>query len=131
MSYFRTGSQHGASHWPKPHHGLVSEYQASGIPYLTGSSGAQTNEKVEFPYVTRWIVVSAHGGATKIGFSSTGITNDQHITIPSGEISPRLELKCTDIWVTSAGGFNLVAGLTNVTGSNFPDISTLEGIVGA
>ena len=119
---------------PYSHHGNVAEYQCSSIPWLQEYATA-SNQKVEFPFVTRWIVVTAVGvtpttHAVKIAFSSTGIANSQYITIPAGSMSPRIEVKCTHMWVTSAAEVNIMAGLTNVHTSQFPDITGLDGIVG-
>ena len=123
-----TGSR--GQNWPSPHHGMVGEYQQSSIPWLQEYASA-TNQNVNFPFVTRWIVISATGGAVKLAFSSTGIANSQYITIPNGEMSPRLEIKCKSIWVTCTGAVEIMAGLTNVKADDFPDITGLAGIKGA
>ena len=125
----------GQMNHPITHHGNTAEYQCSSIPWLQEYATA-SNQKVEFPFVTRWIVVTAVGRTAedhdvKIAFSSTGIGNSQYITIPAGSMSPRIEVKCTDMWVTSAAEVNIMAGLTNVHESQFPDITELDGIKGA
>ena len=120
----------GAMNHPYTHHGNTAEYQCSGIPWLKKYSSA-SNQIVQFPFVTRWIVVTAVGGAVKIAFSSTGNANSQYITVPDGQMSARLEIKCTEMWVTCGGEVNIMAGLTNVHESQFPDITGLDGIIGA
>jgi len=117
----------------KPNHGHVAEYQQSSIPWLQELVAAN-NTQVNFPYVTRYIVVSNPSDtAVKIAFSSTGNGNSQYIKIPPATISPRLELKVKSIWVTHAADkeVNILAGLTNVKAADFPDITGLAGIVGA
>ncbi len=117
----------------KPNHGHVAEYQQSSIPWLQELVAA-SNTKVDFPYVTRYIVISNPSDTVvQIAFSATGNGNSQYIKIPPATISPRLELKVKSIWVTHAGGkeVNILAGLTNVKAADFPDITTLPGIVGA
>jgi hypothetical protein len=117
----------------KPHHGHVAEYQSSSIPWLQELVAA-SNTKVDFPYVTRYIVISNPSDTVvQIAFSATGNGNSQYIKIPPATISPRLELKVKSIWVTHAGGkeVNILAGLTNISAADFPDITGLAGIVGA
>ena len=131
MSYYDRDKTHGSVAGlssPRPHHGMTAEYQQSSIPWLQEYASA-TNQNVDFPFVTRWIIVTAVGAAAKIAFSSTGIANSQYLTIPSGEMSPRIEVKCKEIWVTCGAEVNIAAGLTNVV--DFPDITGLDGIVGA
>ena len=118
---------------PRAHHGHTSEYQSSGIPWLQELANA-SNTKVDFPYVTRFIVISNPGNSwVKVAFSATGIANSQYITIPAGAISPRLELKVKSLWISTNGNkeVNILAGLTNVKAADFPDITGLAGIVGA
>ena len=53
----RQGS--GGLHAPEPHHGMVSEYQVSGFPFVFYKSvGALSGDKlvtITLPYVSRWI----------------------------------------------------------------------------
>ena len=117
----------------KPNHNHTSEYQQSSIPFLQELAGAN-NTQVNFPFVTRYIVISNPSDTVvQIAFSSTGNANSQYIKIPPGVVSPRLELKVKSIWVTHAGGkeVNILAGLTNVKAADFPDITGLAGIAGA
>tara|TARA_B100001094_G_C18179304_1_gene799843 strand:- start:893 stop:1264 length:372 start_codon:yes stop_codon:yes gene_type:complete len=117
----------------KPNHSHVAEYQQSSIPWLQELVAAN-NTQVNFPYVTRYIVISNPSDtAVQVAFSSTGNANSQYIKIPPATVSPRLELKVKSIWVTHAGGkeVNILAGLTNVKAADFPDITGLDGIVGA
>ena len=119
--------------YPRAHHNHVSEYQSSVIPWLQELTNV-TNTQVDFPHVTRFIVISNPGnGPVKVAFSSTGIANSQYITIPAGSVSPRLEIKVKSLWVTTDGNkeVNILAGLTGVLASDFPDITSLPGIVGA
>ena len=71
--------------------------------------------------------------AVQIAFSSTGNANSQYIKIPPATVSPRLELKVKSIWVDTNGNkeINILAGLTNIKAADFPDITSLAGIVGA
>ena len=119
--------------YPRANHNHVAEYQASSFPWLQELSNVN-NQQVDFPRVTRFLVISNPGnGPVKVAFSSGGIGASQYITIPPASISPRLELKVKSIWVTTDGNkeVNILAGLTNVLAGEFPDITGWPGIVGA
>ena len=130
----------GLSH-PAPHHGHVPEYQQSCIPFCSASINPDGPDEYEltFPYVTRFINVTAHGAQLSVSFASgqhgTGTTSSNHFEIPADTSTGRLEIKCTAIRLkgssTGAGkGWSVIAGLTNVPSGSFPDISDLAGISG-
>ncbi len=116
---------------PRPHHGHTSEYQSSGIPWVKTISG-QAETPIEFPYVTRFIVISTTH-ATQVAFDDDGIEQTQYFNVPAGTMTARLELKVTKLWIkSSANGAatSILAGLTNVKAEDFPDITELPGIKG-
>ena len=129
-----------------PNHNYVPEYQASGLPFNITDTANGAPIKIEFPFVTRWIVVHniSQGSQTdpiRFGFTEAGVNGQEnsppvernYFELFAGEITPRLELRCKEIWVTTEPGgpktqeFNIMAGLTNITSSQFPDLSG-EGI---
>lgn len=146
MSYYdidRAGNA-GGTQWPEPHHGMVSEYQQSGIPFVFFKSQSDPTENsiitITLPYVSRWIklsVVSA-GNTCRVGFgdfsSTKGVQGDNYIMANVlTAITTPLEIKCKVIKIFVPNGqapvINLVAGLTNVR--QFPDIereADLSGI---
>lgn len=134
------------SNWPAPHHGMVSEYQASGVPFVTSSA---TNEvgtsavRVSFPFVTRWVEVfntdSAVADTIRVGFTSNGVlgvgaTNANYLILSGGQNTGRLELKCAEMYFrqhgASASSFSLIAGLTNVPINQFFTMSGSNGVAG-
>ena len=107
----------------------VGSYQVSGHPYTTGSTdmgSANTELKVEFPYVTKDVTVIASGstGSTqiiKIHFNSNSdgrvLDGGHFITLDSDEDSFTFDVKCKEIYltnITANAGFQLYASLTNV-----------------
>tara|TARA_R100000152_G_C6768241_1_gene193685 strand:+ start:42 stop:446 length:405 start_codon:yes stop_codon:yes gene_type:complete len=100
----------------------VGSYQSSGIPFATGSVNCTTATVIRFPYVTRWVVVTNNGTTNaKIGFSELGVhggSNYFEIGKAGGadltQVSPRLELKLTELWVSGSDKITVVAGLTNI-----------------
>jgi len=151
MAYFNTGSSRGLQSYPKTHHGMVSEFQVSGIPCtLYKAVGALSGDKmitITLPYVSKWIKLKLGGtvgtGATgiRVGFgdysSSLGIQGDNYITaVALNTINTPLELKCKVIKIFVPNAVNdleidLIAGLTSIR--EFPDLGivNLSGITTA
>ena len=151
MSYFdadRNGNVGGMQN-AVPHHGHVAEYQQSCIPYVTSSvTDGQKCERITFPYVTRFIVVSnleaTAGNHIRFGFSEFGtqgehgssVSNEQHgdnyFILAGGQSTGRIEIKCKEIWVAGgstslgfSGGrrYSVLSGLTNVPSGSFPSLT--------
>ncbi len=95
----------------------VAEYQLSGIPYCeTKSVNDDTEGEFNFPRVTRWIVITSNK-PTKVYFK-TGNDGDnaQYFSLPENGVSPRLEIRCANLYVkpTGAAEVSVIAGLTHV-----------------
>ena len=127
--------------WAKPNHNHASEYQVAGWPYVTASVCTNVPFRIEFPQVTQWFQVKvnkAPGVDLKLGFTSAGLSNGHYYLVEGSDktpsVTPVFNLKCKEIWVTTSGAgtasFSLVAGLTNVTGSEFPAMGPANGFVG-
>lgn len=142
------------------HHSNVSEYQASGIPWVhteTVADGDFTQDgagpnyfdklvTINFPFVTRWLMVFVHedqtaiptakigfgingtsGGATSENYCSTGLTNQV-----------RLELKSKKLYIILPGSLQglhpngitveVIAGLTGVKDFPSTDAAYIHGI---
>jgi len=123
--------------WPKPHHGSTAEYGTSGWPFVetgTTATSLSTSVTVTFEYVTRWVQIT-NTGAKDLALSfedpSTSAPGTYY-EIQAGDVSPRLELKCVKLYITSldAAGtsYSLIAGLTSIPSDGFPDISALDGV---
>ena len=101
----------------------VGSYQVSGKPFVTGSINANKPSAVgatlvSFPSVTRWVVVSNNDAEPcRIGFSKDGVSaqvagSNFYLSVPSGSMSPRLELKLTELWISGSTDVSVMAGLT-------------------
>ena len=124
--------------WPNPHHGFVPEYQVSSWPYVTSSQIVTANDikEVQFPGVTRWIKIHNvdHGGTKvmKFGFAQNCFkaVNSNYFTLHAGEMTERLELKCTSIFITADNNttpFSVIAGYTNISTGSFPNLTGSSG----
>jgi hypothetical protein len=107
----------------------VGSYQVSGHPYITGSTSmgaAGTEVKIEFPYVTKDVTVIASGSSIiKVHFNSDSdgrvLDGNHFITLDSDEDSFTFDVKCKEIYITSAtttASFQLYASLTNIAASH-------------
>ena len=104
----------------KPGLGNAASFQVSGIPYVTGGINATQAVGLNFPLTTRWIVVSnVDGNATlKVGFSQNGVDKTNYFEVDQNQISPKLEVKATQVWLSGSNNCSVVAGLTYITTDN-------------
>lgn len=117
-------------------HNNAAEYQVSSIPYtLTDTVANGDTLHVVFPYVTRFLVISSVEDVNLL-FSSTGDADGKknYFVISGGVTTPRLEIKCRELWIKNLSGsdsvVSLLAGLTNVPYRQFPNLEgeNIEGI---
>ena len=105
----------------------VGSYQVSGIPFLSGTLDATNGLLVDFPYVSRWVIISNSGstGGPGLNISLNVNTTVNLYTLQAGQQSPRLELKLTGLALEGgvAGGVSVIAGLTNLPVSRINNIS--------
>ncbi len=115
----------------------VGSYQVAGQPFITGSGGDSPmwtgkEVKVEFPYVTKKILVVLSGTVSndshlRVHFASTGsssrvILGNHYFPLDSHEDSGEIAAKCKEIYISSPSGsggeFWLYAELTNIPTSS-------------
>jgi len=93
----------------------VGSYQASGIPFASGSIDATALNHIEFPSVTRWVQIFNHSATpVSCSFSALGMTSDNYFRVPATSSSPRLEMKITGLFLSGSTNIDVVAGLTNI-----------------
>jgi hypothetical protein len=133
----------------EPGSNYVPAYQVSGIPSaLTLTSlVADRPIRVDFPSVTRWIIISAAESSKinaeiKIAFSEHGINGveqDNFFILPLSSlvdtaltdgvsiVSPVIEVRCKSIWVMATtnniAAVSILAGVTGINNSKFPILS--------
>jgi hypothetical protein len=112
---------------------FVPEYQISGVPYVTSSAADEVTSqdtpiRVDFPEVTRWIVIYNSGSAAvRVGFTANGaraVNTANYFVVKAGTTTPRMELRCKSLFFTkdsaTAADFNIIAGLTTIRSDYFP-----------
>ena len=82
---------------------------------------------------SEWFLTAKNGGGAFIApdlFSPT--KGCKHIRIDKTSTSIRYELKCKSIWVVAHKDviFSVIAGLTNISSSTFPDQTRVNGFAG-
>ena len=120
--------------------GDAGSYQVSGKPWVTGSldistlaDGGDPAFEIEFPTVTRWIIVSNRDSlqtdTVKVAFSPTGYKTNNFFTVTgrSGtglyatDGQARLEVKITKLYLSgSSSKVDVIAGLTDINLSDLP-----------
>jgi len=137
------------AHWTPSNHNHADEYVGSALPFVTSSTANNISaggmpHRIEFPYVTRWIVINNNGDggagtpALRVGFTSRGVfgmSGDaaNHFQIGEGMGSARLEVKTKEIFVVGVGGspaYNVLAGYTNIPTKNIPVLTGSAGFEG-
>ena len=124
-----------------PHHGMTSEYQSSGVPYVSSSHNLADTDPVtfEFPYVTRHFTVFNSGSnAIRVGFTQNGVfaaESANYFILQGDAVSPRMELKCDKLIVakdegTAPNKVSVIAGLTNISPIRFFAMTGSEGVAG-
>jgi len=116
------------------HHGNTAEYMASGFPWVYHHGVDMADQRIEFPFVTQWVLISAPTKDAHIAFRSSqadvaaGTVSNKFIIPANSAII--LPIKCVDLWVDSDGAtdVSVMAGLTGVPREQFPSIIGLEGI---
>jgi hypothetical protein len=130
--------------WPKPHHGSTAEYGTSGWPFVaTGQASSDITDvtEIDFKYVTRWVQITNTDTTENLALSfadPVGEAPATYYTLKPDQISPRFELKCTKLFISSSPStesgtptttdYTLIAGLTSIDKDDFPDISVLDGV---
>tara|TARA_S200002703_G_scaffold69202_1_gene60039 strand:- start:8 stop:436 length:429 start_codon:yes stop_codon:yes gene_type:complete len=113
----------------QPGLGSVGQYQASGTPYLTGSTITGGSEVViGFPCVTKSITIINKDAASddiRVHFASTGtgntITKKHFVTLDSKNSSVTLNVKAAFIYLSAPGAdadFEMTAELTSIIPPN-------------
>jgi len=106
--------------------GNVASYQVSGIPWVSGNIDAYNSpdslKEISFPSVTQWVVVSNNtsevGQTCRVAFSKQGCdgtSGNYYLEVPSGSVSPRLEVKVTQIFLSGSSNMSVMAGLAGIS----------------
>tara|TARA_R110001599_G_scaffold14418_3_gene62793 strand:+ start:118 stop:540 length:423 start_codon:yes stop_codon:yes gene_type:complete len=123
---------------------LIPAYQLSGIPYVTGSTGAAetiTTKQFDFPYVTRFVTISNMNGTVdnelRLAFSAEGLTGTpvtgqkNYFSVPGSSVV-NLEVRCKSVFITTSAAmeWSLCAGMTPIAASEFPALTGSNGFSG-
>jgi len=126
--------------WVAGNHSYVDAYLGSAMPYVSTKvleNGAGPY-KIQFPRVTKFIVVSNTGAnPVRIGFTRGGVLDAtppgdrSYYLLLSAESTPALDIKCIDLWIYAEGldaEFSIIAGYTSIPRQNFPNIENYDGV---
>lgn len=112
--------------------GNVGSYQVSGKPFAKAAINANSATKVEFPSVTRWVMIKNNTSSDlKVGFSAAGLAGTNYFTLTSGSVTSPLELKITELHLLGAASVDVMAGLTFIANSGIDNPSLSPGGAGA
>ena len=113
--------------------GNAASYQASGHPWVSGSSAlvAYDEDRITFPFVTKSITVAQSGsGVLRIHFVPTGSmeTPSQNFwELNSNEDALTMNIKCKEIYLSGRGGttpgYQVFAELTRIPTARMFDLT--------
>ena len=115
--------------WPQNGVNSAASYQISGIPYITGSTGAAENLSApkifDFPQVTKSITLSSNTANKRVylGITANGFNMaPEHYFKVEGLQSVTFDIrtKRVAIQTDNAAEWSLFASLTPITASQFP-----------
>ncbi len=130
-------STHGAA---QPGYGAVAEYQAAGVPWVTGSVSSSTSvvQEYNFPNVTKKITVRNHStaGSLRVGFTRNGVQGSNYFLVDNVVgASVELDVRVTSLFVLGVTGvstYSIFAGLTGIPAKNAPVLTgSVSGTNGA
>ena len=147
---FDTTPSAGTMNHAYTHHNNANEYIASGVPFVytsstinaTADGGTIVEKTINFPMVTRWVMVNIYQNAdpsdlvntAQVGFSlvDDGCSGTADTCSVSAYLCARqrLEIKCNQICIhipanaSSTAQIEVIAGLTGVRGTDFPSQDT-------
>ena len=110
----------------------VGSYQVSGRPFASAAINASTAAVVDFPAVTRWVMIKNNTDSVlKVGFSAAGVAGTNYFTLTSGSVTEPLELKITQLHLLGAASVDVMAGLTFIANSGVDNPGLSPGGAGA
>ncbi len=118
-----------STHTPaQPGYGSVPDYQASGLPWATGSVASSTSiiNKHEFPFVTKKITVRNHStaGGLRVGFTAAGVQGSNFILVDAVVgATIDLDARVTALYVLGVTGgstYSVYAALTPIPAKYAP-----------
>lgn len=94
----------------------VGEFQRAGQPFLSGAINATSTVQIDFPYVTKFIMITNHSGSghCRVAFSANGLAGTNYYRIDSNTTTPPLEIMCRSIWLSGSSNVDIIAGLTGI-----------------
>lgn len=108
-----------------PGPGSLSEYMISGIPWVTSSQVPVGILNVNFLNVTSFFTIkNASANTIKVAFTENGFKTGNYFSLASNEVfSGDLRVKTLFLSSSSTSNFELVAGITSIPASNFPNLT--------
>ena len=111
---------------------IVSEYQASGIPWVSESNVAAGVTKFSFPTVTRDLIVRNNGVSNIfVGFTENGVLGSNGFTLAT-DASFTQPIRVKDMFVSASAttSVSIIAGLTRIPRTAFPILTGSDGFGG-
>ena len=126
--------------WVSSNHNNADEYIGSSFPYLYHfETVADSVLKLKIPYGSRHVTIINNGThAVRVGFSENGVKSNpdpNFFVVKGGLASPRLEIKCKELYflrdgASTATDVSVIVGYTNIPPKNVPFLTGSDGFKG-
>mgnify|MGYP001171665367 FL=1 len=126
--------------WVASNHNNADEYLGSSFPFLHHyETVSNTVLKLSLPYGSRHITIINNGSnAVRVGFTVNGVNsnpNPNFFVVKGGLASPRLEIKCKELYFLRDGSsdatdVSVIVGYTNIPPKNVPLLTGSTGFSG-
>jgi len=105
--------------------GYAPNFQASGLPWATGSLSISNIVKVKFPTVSKFFVIKNTGTSNiRVGFTREGVLSTNHFFTVSSSQTVQFDIQVRDLYFSgTAGTIDMVAGLTPTPYHSFPHLT--------
>ena len=113
------------STFASPGAGALSEYLVSGIPWVTSSQVPASILSVDFLNVISFFTIkNTSSSSIKVSFTQNGFNTGNYFSLSANEVfSADLRVKSLFLSSSLTSSFELVAGVTSIPASNFPNLT--------
>ncbi len=111
-------------------YGNVAEYQISGTPFVStsGITSVGVYNKIEFPYITQWIILKTgtSAGTISMSFDKLGAQSGREIVIFTNSLESKqlgpFHFRVKDIYIGGDTSTTIIAGLTSIPRDRAPTL---------
>jgi hypothetical protein len=105
---------------------MVSEYMASGLPYVSSSVLTTAASKLDIPYTTNELYFHAIGGTLRVGFTLNGVNGTNFFRVSPTDGNFTFRIRCKEVYVRAETGtvsMSFMAAMTQIDNKHCPTLT--------